>query len=1136
MSQNSALPSQDAASEALPHADSISKLIEAHLTNKAKWKPSVVEEIFNNELLPSNFAINKLALLESSQYLEKYLWPQYNKKASTNHVISIGLMAVEKSRQNIAWDVFNEDPEKFSTLFQRVTQLIISDDLSITCQRVLLVFLIHCFQSFENELVRTECLKLVTIGIWNNLADDSIRERLFNEYPSLQKLWNSSNKKLNAADDSAREQLEYERNWLSLLLKKFVFLVYRIPAEGEVDEEIIKYSERIIEFLIGLEVRLPTRRFFNTLLDDHQVIVLCQMAPFNRRENKDTDLLKELMNSLSFYAKFEVNDQTGVALTDIAIIEAHYQQLVQLQHIAFRRFREQIKELPLANLSSIETREDLLWHFKPLSENTLVELCESLGIRNQPVGIDIDVDIKEYLINVLVTKYEKRESQIKKISNQPLYPDEKVIFDDNLTQTQNYRGDRSIALPKLDLQFLTINDYLLRNHTLFRIGSICEVRRDIEDVVKRLSPRMKFPECKTEFGGKARMATLIQSFNVVDIADAKLGEDKPAYVKADVTISLSAYARNMRNEWDALRKHDTLFLVSIEATEDSLNMMSSGESFREHYGIKYIRGCEIVDFIGADGRSIDEVSRPNPEDRKDKIKGSERTIRVQLDTNQYKWDMDRYNKKHSEDIYTTFNVLVRRRAEDNNFKYVLETIRNLAGTNVTVPEWLHKIFLGYGDSSSAHYTKMADRLEKFDLLDTFLDWDHLKSSFPDRNVQPAPGGEQPLQPPYRLKLLNDPMEEDQKPVKKTKKSKKTETKTAVSETFEVESYKVPSDGPYPSNNNKQNQIRFSPAQAEAIYSGMNYGLTTIAGHVDVSKTEVAVQIIANLYRNYSDQRTLIITRNSETLDKIFEKVVELGVQSRHLIRIGHGEQELNSEVSFSKYSRIPVTLERRISLLQQVDQLARSLNVPGEHGSTCETAGHFYKVHVLPRWESFLKSAESIDTVEKLRDAFPFAQFFSHAPKPVFTDSMSLEEALESASGCKRYFDNLFGQLEGIRPFELLRYDYDRANYLLTKEAKIVGMTCTHAALKRPELIKCNFKYNNIVVLEADQILEIETFILLQLQESKEILGRLKRIVFIGDDSQSPIVKNAALQQYSNMRQSMFKRFIKLGVPTIRLD
>ncbi|KAG1247854.1 hypothetical protein G6F68_014030 [Rhizopus microsporus] len=147
---------------------------------------------------------------------------------------------------------------------------------------------------------------------------------------------------------------------------------------------------------------------------------------------------------------------------------------------------------------------------------------------------------------------------------------------------------------------------------------------------------MKFPECKTEFGGKARMATLIQSFNVVDIADAKLGEDKPAYVKADVTISLNAYARNMRNEWDALRKHDTLFLVSIEATEDSLNMMSSGESFREHYGIKYIRGCEIVDFIGADGRSIDEISRPNPEDRKDKIKGSERTIRVQLDTNQYK--------------------------------------------------------------------------------------------------------------------------------------------------------------------------------------------------------------------------------------------------------------------------------------------------------------------------------------------------------------------------------------------------------------------------------------------------------------------------------------------------------------------
>ncbi|KAG1443647.1 hypothetical protein G6F56_010595 [Rhizopus delemar] len=195
MSQNTTSPSQ--VIEASP--DSISKLIEAHLTDEPKWKPSVVEEIFTTELLPSGFATQKLTLLESCQYLEKYLWPHFSEKASINHVISISLMATEKYHQNIAWDVFEADPEKFSKLFQRVTQLLIGDDLPVTCQRGLFVFLTNCFQSFENVSVRTEYLKLVTIGIWTNLASDSKRENLFSEYPSLQKLWDSSNKKLNAA-------------------------------------------------------------------------------------------------------------------------------------------------------------------------------------------------------------------------------------------------------------------------------------------------------------------------------------------------------------------------------------------------------------------------------------------------------------------------------------------------------------------------------------------------------------------------------------------------------------------------------------------------------------------------------------------------------------------------------------------------------------------------------------------------------------------------------------------------------------------------------------------------------------------------------------------------------------------------
>lgn len=41
----------------------------------------------------------------------------------------------------------------------------------------------------------------------------------------------------------------------------------------------------------------------------------------------------------------------------------------------------------------------------------------------------------------------------------------------------------------------------------------------------------------------------------------------------------------------------------------------------------------------------------------------------------------------------------------------------------------------------------------------------------------------------------------------------------------------------------------------------------------------------------------------------------------------------------------------------------------------------------------------------------------------------------------------------------------------------------------------------------------------------------------IGDHHQlPPVIKNMAFQKYSNMEQSLFTRFVRLGVPTIDLD
>ena len=40
----------------------------------------------------------------------------------------------------------------------------------------------------------------------------------------------------------------------------------------------------------------------------------------------------------------------------------------------------------------------------------------------------------------------------------------------------------------------------------------------------------------------------------------------------------------------------------------------------------------------------------------------------------------------------------------------------------------------------------------------------------------------------------------------------------------------------------------------------------------------------------------------------------------------------------------------------------------------------------------------------------------------------------------------------------------DRINYLLVKEAKIIAMTCTHAALRRKDFVELGFKVLSIAL------------------------------------------------------------------------
>ena len=98
----------------------------------------------------------------------------------------------------------------------------------------------------------------------------------------------------------------------------------------------------------------------------------------------------------------------------------------------------------------------------------------------------------------------------------------------------------------------------------------------------------------------------------------------------------------------------------------------------------------------------------------------------------------------------------------------------------------------------------------------------------------------------------------------------------------------------------RNQVPFTATQVEAIRAGLQPGLTMVVGPPGTGKTDVAVQIISNIYHNFPGQRTLLVTHSNQALNQLFEKIICLDIEERHLLRLGHGEEELQTQKDFSR--------------------------------------------------------------------------------------------------------------------------------------------------------------------------------------------------------------------------------------------
>lgn len=1124
----------------------------------ARVRNEVISQIWEL-LVKDEYRHTTLQVLENLQTLERYLWPGFNANSNNQHVLLIAFILNVKRSENLpAWDLLDRRAD-FSTLFRRFLSLSLDTSLPPRVRTHLLVTLIGAFQSIDSGLIRKECAPLVSISIWCNLHTDTARDRILERYPQLKKAWKAAGKRFEGADKGTQTQQRFERAWLYTLVLDFVDILYDDTRQTP---DIRVYCERFMELLTDLQSQFPTRRFVNTLLQDLNLLVVTKQSPYYRDEGNA--LFRDFHLLLRHYTFFPIDDHTGSELSRSEVSDIHTGRLAQLQRIALKHYPEKLKLLVLANYGSLEKRDELHSHLESLADEDLEAIAKHIGYRvDYPSSTKVVLG-RPFLLELLLSAHERKPTFREILQSMSLLPTEQSLYEASFLRNDSYTGARPLALPKVNLQYLTTGDFLWRSFILFRCESFYEIRKDMEEVVKRLQPRQDISSGQTRFSGHSRMACQISKPAIVEVAPPKVGEDSPAVVKAEITLDLSRMNDAVRSEWDSLRPDDVVFLLYVKAKDDT-RMLTNGNTGSRHaeQSFQFLRAAEVSQVLDDNGKPMRVQDKANGYNRRSR----QRRLVLRLDTKSYQEDLANKSKGH-QDPYEHLNFVVRRKGRENNFKSMLESIARLALSDVALPQWIQDVFLGLGDPAGATYTNLPNALRSVDFRDTFLDWQHLQDSFPGKSIR-GEGGQQ-LQPPYVLTNL----EQEEKPGTITKKRRRDggdsqatskpsndtvkgtdsdlsatrsrkrrrdelDEESALNEAI-VSTYKPLNMGPYPTDEPKINSVRFTPAQVEAIQSGTQPGLTVIVGPPGTGKTDVATQIINNIYHNFPNERTLLVAHSNQALNQLFQKIIALDIDERHLLRLGHGEGELEleSDVSYSKHGRVESFLELGSRYLAEVSRLAASMNAPGAHGDSCETAYYFNMVYVKPVWTHYWNKVDSSDvSAEVVVGTFPFHAYFVNAPQPLFPSDASKETVLEIAHGCYRHIEKIFKELEDIGPFEILRTPRDRANYLLVKEARIIAMTTTHAAMRRQEIADLGFHYENIVMEEAAQVTEIENFIPLALQHAKDGSNPLKRVVLVGDHLQnSPVVQNLAFRQYANLEQSLFLRLVRLGVPTIMLD
>ena len=405
--------------------------------------------------------------------------------------------------------------------------------------------------------------------------------------------------------------------------------LYNNTQSKSTSSHLLREIERILDLLIEILAQLPTRRFVSSLLDDMHLILRIEFSGIT--EKVEGKLITKLLRNVDRYLyHMNVNDLTGKIISKQDLFELKQINLQNLQKIAFLpEYCNKLNDLVYSSLGLLTKRSHLEKSFALLSTDEVIDIAKRMKVLHEKdiaegridrefvlallysVLVEerqIDNEKFQTIANTTTTKGKKKGTPMvvkapviteDTISELPLYPTEAMMWDiDQLPPNTHYDNTNNIlALPKLNLQFLTIHDYLMRNFELFRLESCYEIREDIVHAVKAMVPK-RLPGFKVAFAGSSPRAVSIQEMSINEVGRPKIGEVVPSRVTATIHIDLNRFnvGDSVRKEWEALKDNDVIFLICIE------NPMNDATKKTEDN-----KDEEAMDFQKQFGKLIDKI-------------------------------------------------------------------------------------------------------------------------------------------------------------------------------------------------------------------------------------------------------------------------------------------------------------------------------------------------------------------------------------------------------------------------------------------------------------------------------------------------------------------------------------------------